>query len=67
MPQNIEKSVFRKGEYVGYADGVWRVFRSERFGHWIAVKNNDFDVNSISASTLTEMSKKLDAYVKRFA
>lgn len=22
---NIEKSGFRKGEYVGYANGVWRI------------------------------------------
>lgn len=31
---NIEKSVFSRGEYVGYADGVWEISKSS--GMWWA-------------------------------
>lgn len=27
---HIERSAFRKGEYVGYAQGVWRIKRHDR-------------------------------------
>ena len=31
---NIEKSIFRSGEYVGYGAGVWRIVRGA--GQWLA-------------------------------
>jgi len=27
LPHNVEKSAFRRGEYVGYAGGCWRITR----------------------------------------
>ncbi len=63
---NIEKSAFRRGEYVGYADGAWRV-EKEASG-WRASKlvpmsrSIDFDVPSISAPTLEHLSARLTEY-----
>lgn len=38
---NIDKSAFRKGEYVGYGEGVWRVHRySTGAKRWRAVHRN---------------------------
>lgn len=34
---NIEKSAFRRGEYVGYGNGVWRVARASSYT-WRAVR-----------------------------
>jgi len=31
---NIEKSGFRKGEYIGYCRGVWRIRKTN--GEWLA-------------------------------
>lgn len=35
----IERSAFRKGEYVGYAHGVWRISRGYR-GGWSAMRES---------------------------
>jgi hypothetical protein len=51
---NIEKSAFRRGEYVGYADGVWSISRHGK--EWIARKNRD----ELRARTLREMSSNLE-------
>ena len=58
--QNIEKSKFRKGEYVGYSDsGLWRVRRStSRPVLWVA-ECRDYIRDSVYARTLKEMSDKL--------
>lgn len=34
MPHNIEKSAFRKGEYVGYGAGKVWLIRKTLFGGW---------------------------------
>lgn len=60
MYHNIEKSAFRRGEYVGYADGVWSITKNERSSEkWLAVKR-DGPVNILYADTLKELSEKLE-------
>jgi hypothetical protein len=65
--QNIEKSAFHKGEYVGYALGtVWRIRKTNSvYGSWIAtsrdiIKNNVYSHNAY-ANRLSDMSGKLAA------
>ncbi len=55
---NIEKSAFRQGEYVGYANGVWRITKQGM--QWYAYRMREG--NSMYAETLSEMSEKLTAY-----
>ena len=57
---NIEKSAFRKGEYVGYSGGkVYRITKSKEVsGYWHA-RNIDNLNDQISAFGLESMSKKL--------
>lgn len=53
---NIEKSAFKRGEYVGYGNGVWRIFK---WGDgWKAV--NQKTSKHIDGRTLEEISKKLE-------
>lgn len=54
---NVEKSVFRKGEYVGYADGAWRIVKVGKL--WRAVHQNGKHW-SVKAKTLEDVSKSLD-------
>lgn len=57
--QRIEKSGFRKGEYVGYANGVWLI-RKRADGSWVARKRDDPSQGiTISARTLRELDSKL--------
>ncbi len=59
---NIEKSAFRKGEHVGYADGVWAITRSNSsYGNWAARKRDDQRAPTLFAFTLESLSKKLTA------
>lgn len=53
---NVEKSTFRKGEYVGYANGVWRI-RKRAGGAW----RGDKDGASVYGATLADISSELDA------
>ena len=57
---NIEKSAFRKGEYVGYAEGkVYRITRSNSsFGDWHAHDRDNWN-DQIFAFGLASMSEKL--------
>jgi len=67
MPLNIEKSAFRKGEYVGYGGGlVWRITKSNGSrGRWFA-RNDSADVRLaatfLETWTLQEMGDKLAAF-----
>jgi hypothetical protein len=62
---NIEKSVFRRGEYVGYADGVWIIRRTNSsFGNWAARHRDDKSAPLILAWRLDEMSAKLEEHEK---
>jgi hypothetical protein len=57
---NIEKSAFRKGEYVGYRNGVWMIRRTNSsYGNWIARKRDDSTTAPIYAMRLEDMSVKL--------
>jgi hypothetical protein len=65
---NIEKSAFRRGEYVGYADGcVWRITKSmSTFGSWCALVSHGDNAHAhtnrfIFAFRLHDMSQKLAA------
>lgn len=64
---NIEKSAFRRFEYVGYADGAWRV-RKDGCGGWEAEKfipmTRELDpaVPRLRARTLADLSDELTAY-----
>lgn len=59
---NIEKSGFRKGEYVGYCEGkVYRITKSNSsYGTWHARNRDDFN-DQIFAFGLQAMSDKLQA------
>jgi len=55
---NIEKSEYKRGEYVGYADGVWRIFK---WGSgWRAFCRLHADHINLYANTLADMSALLE-------
>jgi hypothetical protein len=54
---NIEKSGFRRGEYVGYANGAWRIYKAGR--EWCA-QHPRWDRPRLRASTLTDISRLLE-------
>jgi hypothetical protein len=56
---NIERSAFRRGEYVGYANGVWRISRGPR--GWFATKR-DGNARTLYAPTLRLLSIRLDHF-----
>jgi len=63
---NIEKSNFRKGEYVGYAIGCWYITKANTsYGNWAARKQSNTN-EQLFAHNLEEMSRKLSAYEKQF-
>lgn len=57
---NIEPSAFRRGEYVGYADGAWKIRRNSAAGGWIAVKQAGG--RFLHGDTLAQIGAKLDEY-----
>jgi len=60
---NIEKSGFRRGEYVGYGAGiVWRIARNG--GPWIARPQSPAKAAPVVAGTLRAMSIKLEQVAK---
>lgn len=69
MPHNIEKSAFRRGEYVGYGAGyVWRIRRTNSsFGNWVAVAHHGgggervMDMPTPYAFRLAELGEKIAA------
>lgn len=57
---NIEKSAFRKGEYVGYAHGVWLITRTNStYGNWIARHRDDPRRQPIYGHRLEQLSERL--------
>jgi hypothetical protein len=57
---NIEKSAFRKGEYVGYSNGVWNVRKvSTSYGNWSARHRDNNRMPLVFGFTLEEVSRKL--------
>lgn len=73
MYHNIERSGFRRGEYVGYAHGVWHIRRING-RQWEAIfpciRSADSCIRSadyrpaIVARTLRDLSTRLAAYVE---
>jgi hypothetical protein len=60
---NLEKSAIFRGEWVGYANGVWRVWHSnDRRGPWCAVHRTDTTAPPFYGRTLQEVSDRLAAY-----
>ena len=57
---NIEKSAFRKGEYVGYCNGAQRIIKSGQ--QWVCngLVSSAGTRMYASAATLEELSKILD-------
>jgi len=55
----IEKSAFRRGEYVGYAGGVWNIRKSAGMGGWKATFRDDPKRAYLFAKTLKELDKQL--------
>lgn len=57
---NIEKSAFRKGEYVGYSQGkVFHISKSNSsFGTWFAHNRENYN-EQLFAFGLASMSEKL--------
>lgn len=68
MPHNIDKSRSRKGEYIGYACGTWRIKRVSH-GRWEAKAFNailrDDEPVIHFASSLGGISKALDGVATR--
>lgn len=57
---NIEKSGFRKGEYVGYCDGAWNIWKSD--SGWTCRHQKTF--TQFRRNTLADVSAELDARSK---
>ena len=57
---NIEKSAFRKGEYVGYSEGkVYHISKTNSsFGTWFAHNRDNYN-EQIFAFGLAQMSERL--------
>ena len=57
---NIDKSAFRKGEYVGYSEGkVDRISKTNSsYGTWFAYNRDNYN-DQVFAFGLESMSKKL--------
>ena len=61
---NIEKSAFRKGEYVGYSGGkVWCITKAD--DRWQAHCRGDYTIPRLYATRLRDLSKKLEEYAKQ--
>jgi len=57
---NIEKSACRKGEYVGYAHGVWIIKKTNSsFGNWCATHRDNQRMPPLFAFRLDDLSAKL--------
>jgi hypothetical protein len=57
---NIDKSAFRKGEYIGYCEGkIYHISKSNSsYGTWFAYNRDDYN-DQIFAFGLASMSEKL--------
>lgn len=57
---NIDKSEFRKGEYVGYGHGLWRIHRhSTGAKRWRARHISKADMPVLFGPTLASLSDQL--------
>jgi len=57
---HIEPSAFRRGEYVGYADGLYLIRRTtSRYGNWIACHRDNPTIPNIYAMRLSDLDAEL--------
>lgn len=61
MPPNIEKSAFRKGEYVGYCNGAQRIRRTGKGWQTYALGSSKGVFVPAYGRTLAELGDKLAA------
>jgi len=59
---NIDKSAFRKGEYIGYCEGrIYHISKTNSsYGTWFAYNRDNYN-DQIFAFGLASMSEKLEA------
>lgn len=57
---NIEKSAFKRGEYVGYCDGAWRIKKDSGSGLWWAYPPQNSAHELFRADTLGQVSATLE-------
>lgn len=60
---NIEKSFFRRGEYIGYGAGMWRIVRGS--AQWFAY-DSSHNRSMLRATTLRKMSALLEMQTAPF-
>lgn len=65
LPHNIEKSAFRKGEYVGYCNGAQRIRRGGEGWVTNGLCSSQGEAVFAQARTLMELGEKL-AKIKEF-
>jgi len=57
---NIERSAYHKGEYVGYSDGVWMIRKTNSsHGNWSARHRDNEKMPLLFDFTLEGLSKQL--------
>lgn len=62
---NIEKSAFKRNEYVGYANGVWIIRKTNSsYGNWSARHRDDNKAPLLFGFTLADLSKKLTDFTQ---
>lgn len=62
---NIDKSFFRKGQYVGYAGGRLYRIKKSGFGYWDAISQT-LPIDSFKGKTLEDISAMLHEKGKAF-
>jgi len=65
MHPRIEKSAFRKGEYIGYCFGAQRIRRAGNGWQCYGLASASGYALFTHAPTLRELGEKLDAYDKQ--
>lgn len=63
MYHNIDKSAFRKGEYVGYANGAWKISKSGK--RWQARKGADYIFGDSLLSISCQLAALNEAYAQK--
>lgn len=60
IPQNIDKSAFRKGEYIGHCNGAQRIRKGGQGWETYALASTQGAFTPATASTLCELGEKLE-------
>ena len=65
LPFNIEKSHFRRGEYIGFCDGVQRIRREGNVWKTYALGSAAGAFHYSAAFTLADLGRQLEAISER--